>query len=131
MEHGNRDNITSSSTDPNLRGLAIATCCHHLCQWKSYISNGSSCLINFFINLKSTLHNLFGYKLLVAIFRVLQIKGIYAIWESQRNSSMQLHGLPVGQWMMIMAQIFPMLLTASSIHHPCNHASELLTFKDS
>ncbi|XP_024009854.1 tRNA:m(4)X modification enzyme TRM13 homolog isoform X2 [Eutrema salsugineum] len=23
---------------PVLRGLAIATCCHHLCQWKSYIN---------------------------------------------------------------------------------------------
>ncbi|KAL5556387.1 hypothetical protein UlMin_038623 [Ulmus minor] len=29
MEHGNRDNL-------KLRGLAIATCCHHLCQWKNY-----------------------------------------------------------------------------------------------
>lgn len=23
----------------SLKGLAIATCCHHLCQWKQYISN--------------------------------------------------------------------------------------------
>ena len=31
-----------------LRGLAIATCCHHLCQWKHYISNffGPSLQIN-------------------------------------------------------------------------------------
>ena len=23
----------------NLQGLALATCCHHLCQWKHYASN--------------------------------------------------------------------------------------------
>lgn len=23
---------------PVVDGLAIATCCHHLCQWKSYVS---------------------------------------------------------------------------------------------
>lgn len=28
-----------SKTGCSLKGLAIATCCHHLCQWKHYISN--------------------------------------------------------------------------------------------
>ncbi|PSS06067.1 TRNA:m(4)X modification enzyme like [Actinidia chinensis var. chinensis] len=36
--------VARVNTDSNLRGLAIATCCHHLCQWthyinKSYLSN--------------------------------------------------------------------------------------------
>ncbi|KAK2970240.1 hypothetical protein RJ640_021676 [Escallonia rubra] len=33
-----------------LRGLAIATCCHHLCQWRHYISNlFSSLLLNLYL----------------------------------------------------------------------------------
>lgn len=32
------DALNGSGTD-HLKGLAIATCCHHLCQWKDYISN--------------------------------------------------------------------------------------------
>lgn len=33
---------------PYIKGLAIATCCHHLCQWKSYVNK------HFFINLGFT-----------------------------------------------------------------------------
>ncbi|TQE11520.1 hypothetical protein C1H46_002895 [Malus baccata] len=33
-----QSNIEWRSVNPNLRGLAIATCCHHLCQWKHYIN---------------------------------------------------------------------------------------------
>ncbi|XP_042402531.1 tRNA:m(4)X modification enzyme TRM13-like isoform X1 [Zingiber officinale] len=29
-------NKETHSTIPNLQGLALATCCHHLCQWKHY-----------------------------------------------------------------------------------------------
>ncbi|KAL5700406.1 tRNA:m(4)X modification enzyme [Ranunculus cassubicifolius] len=32
-----RDNQVVAS-DNHLRGLAIATCCHHLCQWKHYVN---------------------------------------------------------------------------------------------
>ncbi|KAL8054592.1 hypothetical protein ABFX02_04G002600 [Erythranthe guttata] len=32
------DGHTSEAATGYLRGLAIATCCHHLCQWKSYIN---------------------------------------------------------------------------------------------
>ncbi|KAL6968700.1 tRNA:m(4)X modification enzyme [Sarracenia purpurea var. burkii] len=32
------DNVAQYSAGPNLRGLGIATCCHHLCQWKHYIN---------------------------------------------------------------------------------------------
>ncbi|KAL9227662.1 hypothetical protein vseg_003324 [Gypsophila vaccaria] len=31
-----RDNGTDKSVRQNLRGIAVATCCHHLCQWKHY-----------------------------------------------------------------------------------------------
>ena len=34
-----KDNGGHCTADKNLGGLAIATCCHHLCQWKHYISN--------------------------------------------------------------------------------------------
>ncbi|KAH6777430.1 methyltransferase [Perilla frutescens var. hirtella] len=34
----NENAAVQSQANCNLRGLAIATCCHHLCQWKSYIS---------------------------------------------------------------------------------------------
>ncbi|BBG98557.1 tolB protein-related protein [Prunus dulcis] len=37
-EHSNQSNAELNSVNPNLRGLAIATCCHHLCQWKHYIN---------------------------------------------------------------------------------------------
>ncbi|CAB4271841.1 unnamed protein product [Prunus armeniaca] len=37
-EHRNQSNAELQSVNPNLRGLAIATCCHHLCQWKHYIN---------------------------------------------------------------------------------------------
>nr|XP_011467051.1 PREDICTED: tRNA:m(4)X modification enzyme TRM13 homolog [Fragaria vesca subsp. vesca]XP_011467056.1 PREDICTED: tRNA:m(4)X modification enzyme TRM13 homolog [Fragaria vesca subsp. vesca]XP_011467060.1 PREDICTED: tRNA:m(4)X modification enzyme TRM13 homolog [Fragaria vesca subsp. vesca]XP_011467065.1 PREDICTED: tRNA:m(4)X modification enzyme TRM13 homolog [Fragaria vesca subsp. vesca] len=36
-EQSNQSN-GGGSVNPNLRGLAIATCCHHLCQWKHYIN---------------------------------------------------------------------------------------------
>ncbi|XP_050378772.1 uncharacterized protein LOC126796045 [Argentina anserina] len=36
-EQSNQSN-GQGSVNPNLRGLAIATCCHHLCQWKHYIN---------------------------------------------------------------------------------------------
>ncbi|KAG8389613.1 hypothetical protein BUALT_Bualt02G0247300 [Buddleja alternifolia] len=32
------DAATQSQSSCYLRGLAIATCCHHLCQWKNYIN---------------------------------------------------------------------------------------------
>ncbi|KAG6717240.1 hypothetical protein I3842_04G088700 [Carya illinoinensis] len=35
-EHSSPDNVDSCSGNQNLRGLAVATCCHHLCQWKHY-----------------------------------------------------------------------------------------------
>ncbi|KAK9266716.1 hypothetical protein L1049_007369 [Liquidambar formosana] len=35
----NQDNVVNCNGSHYLRGLAIATCCHHLCQWKHYISN--------------------------------------------------------------------------------------------
>ncbi|KAF4346345.1 uncharacterized protein LOC115707541 isoform X1 [Cannabis sativa] len=37
-EHFNQETVAGSTVDPKLRGLAIATCCHHLCQWKNYIN---------------------------------------------------------------------------------------------
>ncbi|KAK9287987.1 hypothetical protein L1049_016432 [Liquidambar formosana] len=36
----NQDNVVNCSGNHYLRGLAIATCCHHLCQWKHYINKG-------------------------------------------------------------------------------------------
>ncbi|XP_015871568.3 uncharacterized protein LOC107408669 [Ziziphus jujuba] len=38
MEHDNQNSVAQHSVNPNLKGLAIATCCHHLCQWKNYIN---------------------------------------------------------------------------------------------
>lgn len=39
-EHSSSDSVEHcGGGNQNLRGLAIATCCHHLCQWKHYISN--------------------------------------------------------------------------------------------
>lgn len=37
-EHFSQDSVEHCSANRNLRGLAIATCCHHLCQWKHYTS---------------------------------------------------------------------------------------------
>ncbi|XP_057790403.1 tRNA:m(4)X modification enzyme TRM13-like [Salvia miltiorrhiza] len=37
-QHSNENEAVQSQASCYLRGLAIATCCHHLCQWKSYIS---------------------------------------------------------------------------------------------
>ncbi|KAM1189968.1 hypothetical protein ACFX2J_025577 [Malus domestica] len=37
-EHLNQSNVKWRSVNPNPRGLAVATCCHHLCQWKHYIN---------------------------------------------------------------------------------------------
>ncbi|XP_043711860.1 tRNA:m(4)X modification enzyme TRM13 isoform X1 [Telopea speciosissima] len=39
------DKATHSTCSRYLRGLAIATCCHHLCQWKHYINK------RYFLNL--------------------------------------------------------------------------------
>ncbi|KAK9950437.1 hypothetical protein M0R45_005929 [Rubus argutus] len=36
-EQSNQSN-GGGCVNPTLRGLAIATCCHHLCQWKHYIN---------------------------------------------------------------------------------------------
>ncbi|KAF5206813.1 Kinesin, partial [Thalictrum thalictroides] len=36
-EHCSQDKVVFAS-DNHLRGLAVATCCHHLCQWKHYIN---------------------------------------------------------------------------------------------
>ncbi|KAL8094434.1 uncharacterized protein LOC141693421 [Apium graveolens] len=33
-----QDNVAKGTENPYLRGLALATCCHHLCQWKHYIN---------------------------------------------------------------------------------------------
>lgn len=38
-QHTDENEAVQSQASCYLRGLAIATCCHHLCQWKSYISN--------------------------------------------------------------------------------------------
>ncbi|XP_057844079.1 tRNA:m(4)X modification enzyme TRM13 isoform X2 [Cryptomeria japonica] len=51
--HGsNRKNISEDmkrrGSCPYIKGLAIATCCHHLCQWKSYVNK------RFFLNLGFT-----------------------------------------------------------------------------
>ena len=35
----NQRNVERCGGNCYLKGLAIATCCHHLCQWKHYISN--------------------------------------------------------------------------------------------
>ncbi|GMH02243.1 hypothetical protein Nepgr_004082 [Nepenthes gracilis] len=37
-EHHERDNGLQKTVCHDHRGLAIATCCHHLCQWKHYIN---------------------------------------------------------------------------------------------
>uniref|UniRef100_A0A2N9HKX1 tRNA:m(4)X modification enzyme TRM13 n=1 Tax=Fagus sylvatica TaxID=28930 RepID=A0A2N9HKX1_FAGSY len=38
-EHSSPDSVEHcGGGNQNLRGLAIATCCHHLCQWKHYIN---------------------------------------------------------------------------------------------
>lgn len=37
-KHGDQDNVAEGTVNTYLRGLALATCCHHLCQWKHYIS---------------------------------------------------------------------------------------------
>lgn len=37
-EHFSQDSVEHCSANGNLIGLAIATCCHHLCQWKHYTS---------------------------------------------------------------------------------------------
>ncbi|KAJ0053920.1 hypothetical protein Pint_00798 [Pistacia integerrima] len=33
-----QENVEQSSGKHHMRGLSIATCCHHLCQWKHYIN---------------------------------------------------------------------------------------------
>ncbi|XP_021769971.1 tRNA:m(4)X modification enzyme TRM13 homolog [Chenopodium quinoa] len=35
-EHPDQDNGKEQSVRPHLRSIAVATCCHHLCQWKHY-----------------------------------------------------------------------------------------------
>lgn len=37
-EESNQDDAVQCCSGHYLRGLAIATCCHHLCQWKHYIN---------------------------------------------------------------------------------------------
>ncbi|KAA8542998.1 hypothetical protein F0562_021507 [Nyssa sinensis] len=37
-EQNNQGGVARCSASCYLRGLAIATCCHHLCQWKHYIN---------------------------------------------------------------------------------------------
>ncbi|XP_063945863.1 uncharacterized protein LOC108211136 isoform X2 [Daucus carota subsp. sativus] len=39
-KHGDQDNVAEGTVNTYLRGLALATCCHHLCQWKHYINKG-------------------------------------------------------------------------------------------
>ncbi|XP_059625520.1 uncharacterized protein LOC132268733 isoform X2 [Cornus florida] len=36
--HCNESKVSQCSSGCYLRGMAIATCCHHLCQWKHYIN---------------------------------------------------------------------------------------------
>lgn len=43
-----QEKVPVSRVNINLRGLAIATCCHHLCQWKNYTNK------NYFLNLGIT-----------------------------------------------------------------------------
>lgn len=38
-EKCNKDDVKNCSNSHHLKGLAIATCCHHLCQWQHYINN--------------------------------------------------------------------------------------------
>lgn len=38
VEQRNHSSIEQCHAGSDLRGLAIATCCHHLCQWKHYIN---------------------------------------------------------------------------------------------
>lgn len=35
-EQCNQGSVQDCRSNANLKGLAIATCCHHLCQWKHY-----------------------------------------------------------------------------------------------
>ncbi|XP_021836566.1 tRNA:m(4)X modification enzyme TRM13 isoform X1 [Spinacia oleracea] len=37
-EHCDQDNGKEPGVRPHLRSIAVATCCHHLCQWKHYTS---------------------------------------------------------------------------------------------
>ncbi|KAL8544785.1 hypothetical protein ACS0TY_005128 [Phlomoides rotata] len=37
-QHSNENSASRSKASCHLRGVAIATCCHHLCQWKNYIN---------------------------------------------------------------------------------------------
>lgn len=100
-QHSNENaGAQSQATEAScyLRGLAIATCCHHLCQWKNYISNHQNyhfvlCVNNVDI---SEFLNYFN----------LQIRDTYLKWVSPRKISMRFHGLPAGQLMQIMAQTF-------------------------
>ncbi|KAJ4969043.1 hypothetical protein NE237_015744 [Protea cynaroides] len=39
-EQSQEDKAINSSGSRYLRGLAIATCCHHLCQWRHYLNKG-------------------------------------------------------------------------------------------
>ncbi|KAH9290713.1 hypothetical protein KI387_034830, partial [Taxus chinensis] len=42
------EDVKTRGSCPCIKGLAIATCCHHLCQWKSYVNK------SFFLNLGFT-----------------------------------------------------------------------------
>lgn len=110
MEHCNQENIPGCSVDLNLRGLAIATCCHHLCQWKNYISNQTYLVYKFcWLVVEMSWQISFCLGLIdCETFAMLQIRNIFQILGSQRKNSMQLHGLPVGQLMLIMVQSFLM-----------------------
>ncbi|KAF3778012.1 tRNAm(4)X modification enzyme [Nymphaea thermarum] len=54
-EQYNNKKAIQSLSKCNLKGLALATCCHHLCQWKSYISKYlylnvlEACLLNDYV----------------------------------------------------------------------------------
>lgn len=50
--HQKSNGVTAAQSQASckLRGLAIATCCHHLCQWRSYISNLRNLHLNFMRN---------------------------------------------------------------------------------
>lgn len=41
QQQSDQDSAAQIQASCHLRGLAIATCCHHLCQWKTYTSNKS------------------------------------------------------------------------------------------
>lgn len=117
------DDSPSESTC-HMIGLAIATCCHHLCQWKHYISNlpsaGSRLMIFSVAHIsfdsvlvsprKCSFISITLWLTEIHEWYLPQISNICWIRESARMISMPWHGLPAGPSMQIMVQTLVALI---------------------